>query len=630
MAEKQSLLKKIFRIGIDNSKNRGKLYPTTIKRDIEGNYTNEKELFPPKVQELYDHWQTNCHDNSSSFEDRTAMFQDMEMLYYNSPWLWRAMNMMADETIQADSNMSPIGVEAEPKQRDIILKFLKDVNIDAYLRDAALGVIQFGNHGWILSLDDTGVKEIIPIDVKELLERLEFTPYKVRQEMQDSMSVIRQMHDKFDRIKVLVDSITKDEEYASYYKSYLFGFQVGEMMLPPWRFVHFRNYTSRSPFYPFGMPYFIHSVAPYRQFDAALSLRIAARGASFPIDNFAINLPNIIDPTEKMDKALEMMRELDNIGVKKTNKEGVGIGERIVTIRDLFDYDQITPQIELGQLGELDVLENMIIVSTGLPRNFLDPNDGSFGNSGIALMQQFKPFARAVFHIQSVLLKNITQVIKIHLIQSGAVAVNEINFRLTMPYPESQVNGELITNQKDLLDLAGSILDTLRDRILGEDGGSLPPEMVQQVMTQILPYDADRIDSWVKTILKHKEDSAANAPDGEAGGEADVFGESRKVLKEVSPSVLREMISKTVSEKKGEVLREGVMFNRHFYSSHLKDMDFDVRILEEAQKKQVQKLQEEYKLEEKKKKAETLDEVVEGMSLAEDEMVFIKFDEDEK
>jgi len=468
--------------------------------------------------------------------------------------------------------------------------------------------------------------------------RLEFTPHQVSKEITKNHSILSTMLSKNEKLRHLVDSISNlQEDYSTYFKSYLFGFEVGDFVLPPWRFLHFRNFTSKTPFYPFGIPVFIHSVAPFRQYDAAMTLQSVGRGAKFPIDLYKVALPNVMSPTDKIEKVLEFIREFDNSGLRETKKEGISVGERIITIKDLFEYEQIVPNIDLGDIGDLELLLNALIVSTGLPRGLLDPNSTPFGNSGISLIQQYVPFKRQIFHIQSCLLEQITQLVKIHLVQSGKFPLKNIDFRLTMPYPESQSDRELIGSQSDLVTLANTILDSLQSKLL-INGEALSPEVVRKVYTKLLPYPPSDIDKWVQDTIKNAQSAEAPSEGGEElppediGGESiggsptipeggsplDLLGgETEAPTEEAPPQETRGTAQESTSKKKktirkklnlteeiekeiykttssgGYKFREGVFRNRHFYSSSLGNQDFDVSLLVEWKKEGKQKLEEE-------------------------------------
>ena len=84
-----------------------------------------------------------------------------------------------------------------------------------------------------------------------------------------------------------LDEIKKLTNYANHFKHYLLGFQVSNFLLPPWKFIHFRNFTSKDPFAPYGMPTFIHAIAPYRQYDAGMTIQMVSRGASIQLINMS-------------------------------------------------------------------------------------------------------------------------------------------------------------------------------------------------------------------------------------------------------------------------------------------------------------------------------------------------------
>lgn len=580
----------------------------------------EEEVFPSKVQKLFDYWAQKCHDGPLTLNNRMQLYEDMDMLFYNSTLISRAMKLMAEEVVQADSNMKTIGVEAKPDQRKFILDFIDNISLEDHLYAAAFNIIQYGDAGWVLSLSEDGVDEILPIDVYDLIDRIEFTPHEVMKELQSKTSILTKMT-SMERLSHLIKSVedTKNN-YASYFKSYLFGFQIGDFVVPPWRFIHFRNYTPKSPFAPFGMPYFIHAVAPYRQYDMALSLQVIARGARFPIQVYKLNIPGGSTPTDKLDRALEFVGEFENSGLREVKKEGIGVGEKIVTIKDLFEYENIVPDIELGRIDDIELLRDDIILATGLPRNFLDPNNGSFGNSGVALSQQFKPFARAVYQVQSILLQGIAQLIKIHMVHSGKWKLEDIDFQLTMPYPESQTDRDLISSQSDLLTLANNILDALSTKIVGDSSAVLPVELIRQVYTQILPYDPERVKMWIDASEKAREEiqKAQEVPDQEdqedlGFGDDDQEGDQdqqqenyvpkikyldlsekkvREALNRLSEKTIKRMIKETIFEESQSYITNGTLSGKHVFSSRNKSKDFDVNKIIEFRKSQVKRLQE--------------------------------------
>lgn len=594
------IFQQIFNIGFDvkrNSVSRDKIFPVKVSKDRDGRAHLNREAFPPQVRAIWDYWMSSCHDNARDYEDRKNLWKDMDTIYYNAPILARAMKLIAAEVIQSDSNTQTIGVEAKEKQRKFILDFFDDIQLYGKLPSCALDIVQYGNAGWLLGFGDDGVDDVTQVKIYDFEDRIEFTPHTLRRELSDRGSLAYKMS-SHQRVQALIDAIVNTEEYSSMFKSYLFGFQVGDLVIPPWRFLHFRNETTKSPFAPFGEPLLINSMAPYRQYDAAMSLQVAARGARFPIDKYELNLPGGLNPTDKLEKVIEFMNELDNSGIKDTKKEGIGIGERIITIKDLFDWDQIASNIDLGKMDDINMLREDLISSTGVPTSFLDPDRTGFGDSGVALAQQFKPFARLVNGVQTIMMENITQLVKIHMIQSGKFRLDEIDFQLTMPFPESQINKEIISSQRDLLDLADGIVNNLTGRILGPNSEvEAPIEMVRQVYHQVLPYDQARIDGWIDALVREREAAEKNAPALEDSQDAASFKFTERTKRnkntlwkemKYNQTSYKEKLKEAIFDVKQETQRDCSYGGKHYYSSKNKYRKFQAESLVEFDKKRIQ------------------------------------------
>jgi hypothetical protein len=364
----------------------------------------------------------------------------------------------------------------------------------------------------------------------------------------------------------LITSVKDSAKSSSYFKSYLFGFIIADFALPPWQCIHFRDYTHKSPFKPWGMPMYIRSVAPYRMLDMSMSLQVVARGAKFPIEVYEVSLPPTANITDKLEAATDFIRDLDNIGLVSEGKDETHLGRRVITVKDLYDMHLEAKEVDLDRIEDIEVLRDDLILSTGLPRTFIDPNSSGFGESGILLREQFKPFARSVYRIQGVYLEELAQAIKIHMIYSGQFNLDAINFTLTMPYPESQTNRDIISSQSDLLSLANDILESLAEKF-GVEVEELPVDVIRQVYLQTLPYSPDRIEAWIDLIVKSKE---ANGEREEAVS---------KIMKQHKYKVIQEMIQIEFHNMKHNKLLEGAFGGRHFYSSKKKHMSFDVKKL---------------------------------------------------
>jgi|GEM_PF-5474867 len=560
-------LMKFFKIGINKDYQKVTV-SDRIRPLIQDGDKFSPEDFPPSVKKFWDYWLDRCHGSAEDYKNLVAVWEDMDLLYYNNPLIKRAIDLMTDEVVQADLDPECIGVEASKEVKNFITDFHEKISLYSLIRPIAEEVIHYGNTGLILSQNETSIEEVFQIDIYDFKSVLKFTPYEVRKFIQQKDKFWIEYSAK-ERIDKLIQSIVNKDNYSSYFKSYVLGYQIADFVLPPWKFLHFKNSTSKSPFNPFGIPMFIHSVAPYRQYDAAMTLQMTMRAAKLPIEKYEITASNVVDPVSKLQFVIDFLHNLQNSGFSDVRKEEKGIGEAIFTIKELFDYSMIAPDIDIGKIDDLEMLYNEQIISTGLPRNLIDPNDTGFGDSGIALIQKFKPFARQVQRIQSAILEQIVQLDKIQMIMSGKFSEDDMNFLLTMPYPESQTNSDIITSQKDLMDLVDRILELLSNRFL--NGEPVPHELVRVVMNEVLPYNQEKLDRWFKIILNSKEkDLSTNAQY--------ISNEMNEAYRK-HPK--KKEIMETIINEKTKTFKECCIGGKHYFSSANKNSVFRAELLNE-------------------------------------------------
>ena len=603
-----------------------KVYPLEPKRTqtSKGDFNDIiKQKFSDEGKALFQFWLSSTLEAEKQWKSRECLWDDMQVLYYNCQPISRAIELIVDETIQADTNDQPIFIEAKRPVKKYIQELFDYININSLLRPTLKNIVQFGNAAWILGFDEKGVNEVINLDIRSLKDRLEFSPYEVKKEIQKTTSIFSQFN-KISRMQSLIDSMMDKEEATSYFKKYLFGFQVEDKVLPPWKVLHFRNATTESPFAPFGIPLYIHAMAAYKQYDASMTLINAARVASFPKQVVEINLPNQMDPATKIEKAMEAMAEWLNIGFGTSKKELPGLGDTIFTIRDLFDFKDVKVDVDLGTLGDLDKLWDQIVISTYLPRYIIDPRDSGFGDTGVALIEKWKPFARLVYRMQTILLENITQLVKIHMLYTGQFSIEDTKFTLSMKYPESQINQDIVSSQNSMLDLVNNIIASIQDKITG--GELLPPELVKSLYTQFLPYDTSKIEGWIDDAIKAKADNETVETVDSLSNEQQIdqiknpedYAQEDEELKQFESMIrknrlkesiksrkkwsllekkigkvkLKEQVDEIIFEESFKIVRDAKINNRHIYSSINRDTSFPAEKLREFDLDRVKKLKE--------------------------------------
>jgi hypothetical protein len=139
------------------------------------------------------------------------------MLYYNSPVMARAIELVADEVIQADSNNQPIFIEAKDKVKKEFMRMVDQTNLFELLRPLVVDIVQYGNAGTALSMNEKGIDEIIPKPVKDIRDRIEFNPEEVKEQMKKSSSMIGKLK-KIDRLKSLIDIVNNKKDVVSNFR----------------------------------------------------------------------------------------------------------------------------------------------------------------------------------------------------------------------------------------------------------------------------------------------------------------------------------------------------------------------------------------------------------------------------
>lgn len=459
------------------------------------------------LDEIFDDYKNKKFENKP---DIHKLKEDLDKLYYESPIIGKAMQIVADELLQTTSGMPLITVTSDD---DAIKKELenlfKKINIEKILSIASLELSRYGNSFFVILYNyKDGVYGLEPIPLTSVKKIYKFRPFELKNAINDYRSdnynsVLRDLVLNDEKLKKLYDLIVnKEEDYEYLFKTYLFGYLLeNDILLLPWRILHFKNAKDDIEFDNFGVPLFINSLAPYKEYDLNMSLIMAARKTKLPLMNYKVKLPPNLSPTEKLDRAIEFLRELENYGLDYTRREGLGLGERIVTIEDLYTIEDITPQIDLGRLDDLNLLKEDLYASAFVPRGFLDPNDQTASNSSIALKQQFVPFSRMILRFQLILLDQLNELCKIHLILKNHKNYN--NFILSMPYPETQYSTELLTSINQSLETANAILNSLSEKF--GITSTLPPELVFKIYSHFLPIHNTELTKWFLDFLYASE-----------------------------------------------------------------------------------------------------------------------------
>ena len=247
---------------------------------------------------------------------------------------------------------------------------------------------------------------------------------------------------------------------------------------------------------------------------------------------------------------IELAKEMyNNVNQSNSSKDNYGIGEQIWVAKDLLDVNLIENRMNLDDIADLEVLQTNLAISTGVPMSFLSPGKDNFGTTGISLTYQYKPFGRTVYKIQSVILNEIAQMIRLHLAITGDFDT-EVNFNLAMNYPVLEETSDRMRAKNDSFRLAKDIIDGLSTALGLERGEALPIEVVMAILGSESYLTPEDIEDWIKIYQKSK-------PKEEV--------QESKIKNRLTPGLFESVYMESFRNLS---LKEGVKNNIHFVNAY--------------------------------------------------------------
>lgn len=507
------------------------------------------------AQKMWDWWISETHDTMKSFEDRVTRYNDADYMILNSGIMAMAVELYADEAVQVDSQTKPITVTASTKVQKEIERLLSAWGIDQpTLRALAYDLAEYGDAVTVNSVsidrEKKGYTDVTKVDPREIKDRLEFRLSDIRKAKEGkTQSFVQKMKNKaMDGVLERLQNAQGDPSEA--YKPFLFGYvmQTGETLLP-WNITHFRLETTKSEFFPFGRSLFINSIANFRQYQGAKNLQALLRGLNFPREHFTVKVDTEGSEDEVWEAVKEAQTEYLNTG-ENIGKEGFTAGSQVWTPEGLLGFNLISPNIRMNEIQDVELLRDEMIMSSRVPKGYLIVDRGNFGTSGQALLQQFKPFARSVFAIQSAILKGLAQKIRLHFMMTGQFDEEFTDFTLGMQFPVTEEAQDRIRAKTDSLRLSSDVLRAIKDAFGMRDG--LPPEVVQKVLSTLSFLEPEDVEQWVQKTAEQEGLLENTAPKKETN--------KRSFIEELEYQNC-DLISRKLTESKKRELSEGCTQN---------------------------------------------------------------------
>lgn len=473
-----------------------------------------------KLEELFNSWLRDTTDTYKILEDRNRRISELEFAITNDPFLSMAADMYADEATQIDVQGKLIQIDcADIRMKEKMEDLLEQWGVTQNrLRSVAYNLASYGDAFWSNKVTKNGVVRIVPIGVHQVKERLEFNPVQVQTDISLQKGYLTAIN-RSAKLQALFDTIEgeENEEFADLFDTRLFGFAIDDdMVVPPWAISHFRLSVDQSEFAPMGRSLFLKALAPFRQCNATMVLQSLARVMSFPVTVYNVKTAPGMDEALQFDKINQIREEYELIGDSGAGTEAFSVNTKIWAPDGLLRLEMQTPDVDINATGDIEMYQDRVAVASGIPKGYIVQEWGGFGNSAISLVEQYKPFARKVFTIQSAILDGLSNLFRLHFAITGEYDYRE-PFILSMKFPNEETSDARQAAKQNSLNLSTQVLQTIAG-IIGAINDPLPADVIQDILTKFSFLDPDDIKRWIKPNPNAKEHDEEQPPEEFGGG----------------------------------------------------------------------------------------------------------------
>lgn len=462
--------------------------------------------FPTRVEKLWSWYLKETNDKVETLKNRTERYADIDYMIYNETLASFTVDLYADEIAQADDQFNLIQVTAKNAAIEKRIKELLNLwEIDQeYIREVGYNLVAYGDSFDINEIDEKkGIISVTPVNVNDISERLEFKLSETKKAQRGSKSLRIASVDKFIR-----DLEKENLDYSKSYLSYLFGFVLNEdEFLYPWQVSHYRLESKRSEFFPYGRSLLINLIGPYRQLKTSTSLMALTRAMKFPKEVYEVSTSDEMTSIEKWNAVNEARTEFQNSGILNKTKDEFSVGDELWIPEGLLNHTSITNDLRIEDIADIELLRENFIIGTKIPKGYLIADrSGSWGTSSQSLLQQSKPFGRAVFSCQSSILKEISHKIRMHFLMTGEFEKEYTEFQLSLNFPVVEEASDRQRLKQDSMQLVVDVVDNIKSA-MGLRDANIPPEIIKDLFAKFSFLDSEIIDDVVNALASQVEES---------------------------------------------------------------------------------------------------------------------------
>ena len=488
-----------------------------------------------KLETLYNRWLTDNTDKVTEIVARQARLDQLQFMIQNDPYVGRTVTLYADEATQLDSQDTIINIETpDPKMTRVMYQLLNQWGLtQVRIRSTIEQIASYGDAFWANRITENGVEKIIPIGQRVITDRLEFSPSHVIEQLKKRTGAIGNIATNNYLIDKMLASMEETGEFADLFDSKLFGFVIDQdTVVPPWCVTHFRFNAEGNDFFPWGTSPILGALSPWKQTTNAIALQQLAQSMNFPVQLYEVKTNENMSPVEQLNLVNIVRESYDNIGVNPNTggSEVYTVNTKIWAPEGLIKVT--TLKAENGESNIDDIIklyQNREALALGLPASFFGEEGWWSGveKSGKALMQQWKPFGRKCFAMQSAFLEGLADLYRIHFAITGEYDFR-IPFTLSMKFPAEEVGDDKFEQQNSSLEQAENIIGIVKTAIGAGEDETLPPDIIRDIITKYTFLDPSDIAKWTRDAHYASILSSSDEEEEEAGvdGGEDLGGDT--------------------------------------------------------------------------------------------------------
>lgn len=476
------------------------------------------------LEDLYNTWLNDTTDKSSELAQRAYRISQIDYACLNDPYIGRFVDLVADEACQLDEQDTLIQIDsADDRMTKRMYQLLSQWGITPSRAHGAIkDLAKYGDAFWANKATENGVERIIPLKQLQITDRIEFSPVDAMEAKKRREGSLYSLVSNNYLLQQMLDTLEDTNDFADMFDKKLFGFSVDrDLTVPSWLISHFRIDGEGGQFAPFGTSLIIGALAPFKQTASTITLQSLARIMSFPITLYKVKTSDNMDEGRQFAVVNRVREAYDNIGVtpKTGTSEVYTVNTKIWMPDGLMDVEVKDPGTDFKFTDDIEIYQNRTAVALGLPLSYFE-KWGEFGNSGVSLIQQYKPFARKVYTAQASFLETLADLYRIHFAITGEFDFR-VPFTLSMRFPAEEASDDKIKARRDSLDIANDVINMIKSVIGADDDEGLPPEIVRDIVAKYTFLDPKDIIAWTKDA---KLGNATDLDSSLGGGGSSDFG----------------------------------------------------------------------------------------------------------